>query len=279
MAWVLDVLAAHRVQLTPTEFGALCALADGDTDRADLSGVKVRRSDRNREIVELAGQGLTSPQLAARFGITHQRVSQILAAEGIAIGELARQRRADVRAAAEADRIRGRTRPCKVCGRPFLTVANRGTCSPECAAVLRIGRRYLDPAYYDIHRVQQARYAVAHPERVTPANLALARRIVNGDIPAPNRRYFIPGSKVVAAFEAAGVAHLLPAPSPRSRSRRQQGPSCAAVNRNGTPCRRGATPGDPLCHIHRAAAAGVSIAELARPPTEEHPCPTSTTSP
>jgi hypothetical protein len=173
-------------------------------------------SARNLAIIAAWNDGATSAELADRFGITKQRVSQLLHRYDLSPKE---RRTAD----ADARVLWACTRQCRVCAGWYVRPAGtRWECSENCAFVFRHGRRYFIPGGYD----RQRRYL--------------------GCTGPPNRRYAQWNSKLVKAIIAAGRADVLPARTTRSAPPRQP---CPAPTIDGQPCARTAPVGG-VCHIH-----------------------------
>jgi len=215
----------------------------GNYDAAQLTALLPRRkrpmSARDTELVAAYRNGATVTELATLYGITSQRVSQIIhKTDPTAIPEMTRvriERRKQKRQEQHRDQLRERTKQCRVCGEWFLSgKTRRRECSEECQRAYKLGRRYFDPEQYERHRQHQG---------------------IDTTKP-PRARWFSPESAVVQALQAVGRTDLLPTPAPRPRPETSP---CSATNLNGTPCSRKVPTGTELCHIHRAMAQGSPI--------------------
>ena len=188
--------------------------------------------DRNALVIDDFRTGVSVAELAERYGVSKQRVSQILKKAGESPAEVRDRRIAEDR----QRRLDGRPWvTCKVCGNDFQRSAkSTRPCSDACAEAWRLGRRYFDPDFFERERRLQGR----------------------GETP-PNRRYARQDSKTKRALLAVGRGDLLPPRGPDRTPKNQ--PPCSATNLNGQACRRNAQEGETLCHIHLAASEGRSL--------------------
>ena len=192
------------------------------------------KKDRDDALIAAYRDGTKPSALAAQWGISRQRVSQILLAAGENPATVRERRLAERRAEREQAARAERIRTCRVCHNQFEAAHSRAaTCSAPCAEAWQLGRRYFDTALYEKHR----RYlGVAGP---------------------PNRRFVNPNSATVKAILAVGRSDVLPA----QRTKPPRRPICAATTSSGKPCTRPVPNGDDgdLCHIHRAISEGRTI--------------------
>ena len=184
-------------------------------------------SARNLAIIEAYRAGATLAKIGADFGITRERVRQIIPSDVIVDR---RRLNAEAKAEHEAVEFEQRIKTCDVCGERFLPEGNSLRCSPDCREAWDIGRRYLDPTYYDRMRSYQ------------------------GCTGEPNRRFVVANSRVVQLLEKVGRADVLPERKPKADTH-----PCSATNLNGTPCTRKVPDGSELCHIHEAMRQGRNI--------------------
>jgi len=199
----------------------------------------VGKVDRNAELVAAFRAGASTAELADRYGISRQRVSQVIRKPDA--GEVDRiyaERKTKVAEDRAVRDLWRRTHRCRACGAWFVGTPGQKQCSELCARAFKIARRYFDAEYNARLRGYQHQ---------------------TGE---PNRRYVIPGSEATEVLRAIGREDLLPAASATTRKRRQ--PPCAGSHLiTGEPCKLTATRGD-LCHIHAAAARGEPIGRGAR---------------
>lgn len=205
--------------------------------------------DRDREIARLAAEGLeTLEAIGAKFGMSRERIRQIVNREGVFISDV-RARRAEARIA-EDEALRQAV--CRVCRRPFRRVGNTSTCSADCARLRVIGRHYLEPEKAAQGMVNQATTILRRPEKYKAASVRWAERVLAGEVTTPNRRWSSPTSEVTELLRKVGREDLIVPP------RQIQGPMeyrCAAMNLSGQPCSRNVRAEGELCHIHRGETA------------------------
>jgi hypothetical protein len=179
-------------------------------------GPTIAENARQEAIIQVAlnEPALTFEEIGQRFGISRQRVDQILKRNGIGSerteqARLLRQKTKD-EAAARARRRRLEKRAkelgvriCRICYQPIPIERDRRalTCSKRCKRLWAIARLQLDPEEHDRHRQSQARTIVAHPDNRSPAEIEWATRMVNGEQPPPNRRYIVSGSATEKALQ------------------------------------------------------------------------------
>ena len=138
---------------------------------------------RTRRMARLYEQGMTLQQIGDEYGITRERVRQILTAglgtNFVSVARKARERREAERSEKELAKRRKKARPCIVCGGPVLRHASGRyptvTCSTECATEYRTNRYHYAP---EIQEIAQARYIIAHPEGQPPSRVAWAKRVI-----------------------------------------------------------------------------------------------------
>lgn len=176
---------------------------------------KRKRSDstaeRNKAIVAAYRGGQSLREVAKRFGVTGQRVHQIInALPQEEIDQLWKDRqqteedRKNAELWAKVEERVAQATVCPVCQGWNLRGPKRKTCSPECAKVWSSGgaRFILDETEYERRRLAQAKSILRHYEDKTKTQIAWAHRVIAGEAP-PNRRYHVPGSKaseIVARF-------------------------------------------------------------------------------
>lgn len=182
--------------------------------------------DRNEDIVDMRLQGYTLQEIGEKFGVSRERVRQVLASrQATSIGHQVRreQREQAVQEGlyAKFAELAKEATPCAVCGywvlRPFryrnpdsiigpngkpLAQKPKRTCSPECAEAWRVLRYHLDPDYRDRHRKAVARVLLrthTHKGRSTNYTLSQQRYAVkilnNKPYQRQEQTYVIPGSE------------------------------------------------------------------------------------
>lgn len=144
-------------------------------------------------IVRLALTGKYSQsQLANRFGVSRERVRQILHADGAF--RRWRELRDWLPIETEFIARAKQAKPCVLCG---CWVLRKGTltCSEGCAADWPIIRYHLDPDYREKHRILAARWTAAHPDKVDLGTLRFAQRILAGEQGSARKGWVQPSSK------------------------------------------------------------------------------------
>jgi hypothetical protein len=157
------------------------------------------RAERDRAIVEAFDDDptLTLEEVGDRYGITRERVREILVQHGRVSGRKRLQARAEERLFRQfAERARSAV-PCAVCGSWVLRRTRTGrkkTCSSECTRLWNEVRFSIDEEERERQRYATATWVVEHADRV-PANRVIhAMRVLTGD--AEERgRWTISGSK------------------------------------------------------------------------------------
>jgi lambda repressor-like predicted transcriptional regulator len=153
--------------------------------------------------------GTSLRALGRRYGLSGERVRQVLEQAYPGIGEKANAARMERSAALKASRAAEQESrrieaekhapPCAVCLRTNIRAVHDSrviTCSPGCAEAWRILRYYLDEDYAEIHRKNMADWILRQPEgAVNPTQIRYAERVRSGQI-GPLERYGVqPGSK------------------------------------------------------------------------------------
>jgi hypothetical protein len=152
---------------------------------------------RDVEILRLyRDKGLTLEQVGGRYGLTRERVRQIVAR----LDPQAKATRTRILAEHERDRRLAEAHPCRVCGKPVLRGRRAQTCSPKCAEDWRVVRYQLDPEHHRRFRQVQARSILRNPRKHPPGQLSWARAILTGNA-APNRRFVVEGSRSAQVLE------------------------------------------------------------------------------
>lgn len=167
---------------------------------------------RQQAIIQAARENpaLTLEEIGQQFGVSRQRVDQVLRKRGLAAErtQQARRVRRAMKAAVEerrlderAKKLRGRT--CRVCYGPIPVERDlrAKSCSDRCQQLWSMARLHLDPRAYELHRLAIARNIVAHPEGKRPAHIEWAHKMLNGQKPPPNRRYITRSSAAGEALE------------------------------------------------------------------------------
>lgn len=207
------------------------------------------------EIAEMYRAGVTLSAMGKEFGVTRERIRQILAdhlgkdgmaaakEQNIAVHAAAARATREVAQLAKLLRRIESARPCVVCKSWVLRGESRSTCSSECARVWVTGGRLQTPEGHHAHRLAVARTILREPTTNRPSKVAWAKRMLSDDPPPPNRRFIVPGSK---ASRARAVVDPRVDLSPRPGSF-----PCAAIGvRTGEPCKRTATEDGGMCYLH-----------------------------
>lgn len=161
----------------------------------------------------------TYRRLGERYGVSHERVRQIIERHGLADAKAARteaRSRAERSAALEEFALRAsRARPCVICGCWVLRGNGSGrTCSPGCGAAYRTsGVRFaIDPIARFRHRRAMARYWLRSG---SPAERRHGARILAGLV-EPKGRWHLPGSRTAEVIKRA-CPDKLPPPAGSTR--------------------------------------------------------------
>lgn len=175
---------------------------------------------------------LTMEEIGRRYGVTRERIRQVLAEQGVVGRKEHERRRRQIRRAQRAALVKktleqcltqmqraiDENRRCVVCNAWVIREASSGysstphgggvartiglkTCSPECSEWWRKGGRYLYDDVYEQHRVTQAKSILRRPERYKDSQVEWAKRMLSDNAPPPNRRYVIPGSWLSGAAD------------------------------------------------------------------------------
>lgn len=164
----------------------------------------VQRSDQRREAIAARyATGETMESIGFDYGISRERVRQLLADVGITGAEAAAQRR-DARALEELMRRCESAQPCAVCGAWVLWRRASRACSPECVVAWNntAVRYQLDAEFREDHRRRQAKSILRHADNRTASQVAWATRMLSDTPPQRNRSYTVPGSKASEALES-----------------------------------------------------------------------------
>lgn len=142
-------------------------------------------ADRDRRIVEAVRAGATLREAGERFGISYERVRQIV--KRIDPAAIIEGQRVRLQAALDGRRAEKRTpsgkpllhRVCKVCGAPYTTTNPRSvTDTPECARKWTAGGyRYHDPENRARQHLVQARANLRNPN-AKPAHVRWALKVL-----------------------------------------------------------------------------------------------------
>jgi Sigma-70, region 4 len=180
-----------------------------------------------QEMVQRTRNGETLAEIAADFGLTRERVRQIvvaLAPQAACLGRAvradqaraAREVRERAKAAVRAERLRSLS-PCVVCWGPIKRPPNMReqaryhTCSKECCRLWSLVRLHLDPQYHERHDLLMARWSI---EKGQPGQIVHAINLLTGNARRHPNRHHPYSAKVVGLL--AEVERLREGKSPPS---------------------------------------------------------------
>ncbi len=159
--------------------------------------VKVPSSDYG-EIERLYSiEGLTLQEIGDRYGVTRERIRQILP-RGASNAQRVRRynQKRTTRFLAACQRALDMDLKCKTCGGWILRMTTGSlppmNCSADCSQAYLMLRHFDD---HEGHRREMALTLLASPEKYKQSQLDWAEAILGPDPPPPNRRFLIPGSK------------------------------------------------------------------------------------
>ncbi|MFN8232209.1 MAG: hypothetical protein U0V56_01580 [Actinomycetota bacterium] len=155
---------------------------------------------------------VTYRQLGKEFGLSHERVRQVIDRHGLPQARLTRallqQRQRDEAQLRElAERV-AEGRECRVCGCWILRGAAYVTCSSECARAYPAIRNIVDTDVRERHRIQVAKSWLRNG---TPVQRRYARRVLDGAV-EPKGRWHQPGSRASELVKRLAPSKLPPAP-------------------------------------------------------------------
>jgi len=178
------LILIHNVTLLQGEKAGLNMLGLSLCEIYDIIGRKETNmsemSTREAEMVRLYAGGETLQYIGEQFGITRERVRQIVHKAD----KSARDKHLQI---VEERRLQRKLAKqptvyhlvCRVDDKPFdSTNPHKPTCSVECSRVWRLSRRLLDPFRAECQRISIARNQLRHPEQVPAHQLKVARAIV-----------------------------------------------------------------------------------------------------
>lgn len=208
----------------PTVYGAVAALeADGAAVTERVPGRKrtsVRlgaaamppppprdqQPDRTAAMLQRYRDGLTLEAIAAEYGLTRERVRQLLTVHA-EYHELRDARQAAARRAAAERALAAAPppRPCRLCGTEFTPHAGLGRYCCEDHRRMHHDLRYhlVDDSRRTDHLRSMAKTYLARPEHYGPERVRWAERTLAGLTTDRGRRWVVEGSKAhLAATEA-----------------------------------------------------------------------------
>ena len=171
--------------------------------------------ERDRRIYEsyCSDPATTYRDLAKRFGLSHERIRQIVDRLGLPEAKASRDAR---RAIGEQQlayeqfvRRAEQARPCVMCG--YWVLRGRGrTCSPACGVAYRTSsvRFAIDEAERSRHRERMARYWL---KKGTETQKRHARRVLKG-VATQRGRWHLPGSRTAETLRRFCPEKLPPPP-------------------------------------------------------------------
>jgi hypothetical protein len=193
-----------------------------------------QKRERVAEMIPFIEVGCTLEEIGNHFGLTRERVRQLLAEQGVHSShvERAKKEAVDRRAAQQYNQVMAlmqnaldNNRKCVVCDswvirRPAGQRSPRTmniTCSTECGKLWAAARHRLSAEGWKRHRMFVARSILNNPQGKSPSRIAWAIRLLaNPDMPA-NRYMRKPGSKVSQMLEEAGLPLERPAGTPPNK--------------------------------------------------------------
>lgn len=168
---------------------------------------------RAQDFAVLYRNGLTYTQIGAKYGVSRERVRQVLAKTGFD-GRAAKARANRERIEAERlskclavmQRAIDEDRKCTICGAWVLRKGPAKTCSQACAELLRgDARLYVRPEQREQHRFNVAKSILRNPKGKRPSQIAWAKRMLSDNPPPANRRFSVPGSRASEAARKLGI--------------------------------------------------------------------------
>jgi hypothetical protein len=144
-------------------------------------------TNRNTQMVQAVRAGDSLRVVGRRFGISHERVRQIVSEmDAEAIGAGMRVRADAAQEAAQGNQPELLSRTCEVCGKPFTTTdPRRVTDTSDCADLWAKGYRFVPGDRNEVRRDNVARSFVRRPEHYGPVKTrwAVKRLQARGGIP------------------------------------------------------------------------------------------------
>lgn len=170
-------------------------------------------SERNAEIARLRSRGTKMRIIADMFGITKQRVQQIVDTQPWVKEHLRTQANERAREAFVA--VLAKTmeagRKCIVCKAwlPFSWPVQRVTCGGRCSSAYFGGLQYhLNPRFRLRQTFATCRWMVTNPEKVNATQLRWAQKVLDGEVDVqaiPHGRWTIKGSRTDQLREEFGI--------------------------------------------------------------------------
>lgn len=183
------------------------AIADSQarSRRASHAPVSVT-PEKIEQAKTMALAGLPLREIGKTFGVSHESVRLWLLKVGIGSKELAEAKQ-KIREVKKAELLKKRIEsfgtvdePCWVCDKPVtverMLEAGRKvhTCSTECREAWSV-LRYLTQEGFEKHRIAMAKTVLRNPAKYKKTEIERAYKVLAGDAPPPNRKFFVKGSK------------------------------------------------------------------------------------
>jgi hypothetical protein len=200
---------------------------------------------RQVAMADLAAQGWTLQRIAATYGVSRQRVSQILRSAGVDLVAAKQARQAQTNTQRDLAKVLKRmanATVCPVCGGWNLRGEKLRMCSPECSAAW-VSVRYRFGEMPATHRIANARTILRNPAKYGEQRCRWATEVLSGA--PPTRTFRLPSTKADRLRVSLGLVE--PAAGPVSRNLPYR---CAGTNRDGSACARTVRSDGDVCHIH-----------------------------
>src|SRR5262245_41754230 len=177
------------------------------------TGVAMIDDIRKADIVELSESGFNGAEIGRLYGVTRERIRQILMEKDVPPArERQAQRIKEQQLAGLVERLKA-AKPCVVCGcwviRPQTGSRPVLTCSVECSKAYRHLRYHIDRSFHNRRQLATARWIAAHADRVSRATYWHAVKVLNGEPTAYHGRWTNEGSYVSELIDKYGLREKL----------------------------------------------------------------------
>jgi len=170
---------------------------------------KAEAERHHDEWAHLLNDGIPVKQVAKRYGVSCQTVSQVAHDRGINTRQLQAKLRHQGALYAKVMAAMASATVCPVCmgwvlrSAPGRRPGERRMCSPDCSETWRVGRYAISDDAREKHRLACAMTVLRRPEKYKAAELAKAEEMLSDNPPPPNRRYRLPASESTAMLNHA----------------------------------------------------------------------------